>query len=40
MAGTSAPLSTVQDEEEEVEYSCAIGVDSKTGDRKIDLLKT
>ena len=40
MAGTSAPLSTVQDEEEEVEYSCAIGVDSKTDDRKIDLLKT
>ena len=40
MAGTSAPSSTVQDEEEEVVYSCAIGVDSKTDDRKIELLKT
>ena len=40
MAGTSAPSSTVQDEEEEVVYSCAIGVDSKTVDRKIELLKT
>ena len=40
MAGISAPLSTVQDEEEEVVYSCAIGVDSKTDDRKIELLKT
>ena len=40
MAGTSAPSSTVQDEEEEVVYSCAIGIDSKTDDRKIELLKT
>ena len=40
MADTSAPSSTVQDKEEEVVYSCAIGVDSKTDDRKIDLLKT
>ena len=40
MAGTSAPSSTVQDEEEEVVYSCAIGVASKTDDRKIELLKT
>ena len=39
-AGTSALSSTVQDEEEEVVYSCAIGVDSKTDDRKIELLKT
>ena len=39
-AGTSTPSSTVQDEEEEVVYSCAIGVDSKTDDRKIELLKT
>ena len=38
-AGTSAPSSAVQDEEEVV-YSCAIGVDSKTDDRKIELLKT
>ena len=38
-AGTSAPLSTIQDEKEEVVYSCAIGVDSKTDDRKIDCLK-
>ena len=38
--GTSAPSSTVQDEEEEVVYSCAIGVDSKIDDRKIELLKT
>ena len=38
--GTSAPLSTVQDKEEEVVYSCAIGIDSKTDDRKIKLLKT
>ena len=37
---TSASSSTVQDEEEEVVYSCAIGVDSKTDDRKIELLKT
>ena len=35
-ARTSAPLSTVQDEEEEVVYSCAIGIDSKTDDRKIE----
>ena len=40
MAGTSAPSSTIQDEEKEVVYSCAIGVDSKTVDRKIELLKT
>ena len=40
MAGTSVPSSTVQDEEKEVVYSCAIGVDSKTDDRKIELLKT
>ena len=33
-AGTSVPLSAVQDEEEVV-YSCAIDVDSKTDDRKI-----
>ena len=39
-AGTSAPSSTVQDEDEEVVYSCAIGIDSKTDDRKIELLKT
>ena len=39
MAGTSAPSSTIQDEEEEVVYSCAIGVDSKTDDRKIEYLK-
>ena len=39
-AGTSAPSFVVQDEEEEVVYSCAIGVDSKTDDRKIELLKT
>ena len=38
--GTSAPSSTVQDEDEEVVYSCAIGIDSKTDDRKIELLKT
>ena len=40
MAGTSAPSSTVQDEEVEVVYSCAIGVASKTDDRKIELFKT
>ena len=39
-AGTSAPSSTVQDEEEEVVYSCAIGIDSKIDDMKIELLKT
>ena len=39
-AKTSAPSSTIQDEEEEVVYSCAIGVDSKIDDRKIQLLKT
>ena len=39
-AGTSAPSSTVQDKEEEVVYSCATGIDSKTDDRKIELLKT
>ena len=39
MVGTSAPSSTVQDEEEEVVYSCAIGVASKTDDRKLVLLK-
>ena len=37
-AGTSAPSSTVQDKEEVV-YSCAIGVASKTNDRKLVLLK-
>ena len=37
-AGTSAPSSTVQDEIEVV-YSCAIGVESKTDDRRLDLLK-
>ena len=39
-AGTSAPPSIVQDEDEEVVYSCATGIDSKTDDRKIELLKT
>ena len=39
-AGTSVPSSTIQDEDEEVVYSCAIGIDSKTDDRKIELLKT
>ena len=39
-AGTSAPSSTVQDEDEEVVYSCAIGIESKTDDRKLELLKT
>ena len=39
-AGTSAPSSTVQDEEDEVVYSCAISVDLKTDNRKIELLKT
>ena len=39
-AGTSAPSSTVQDEEDEVVYSCAISVDLKTNNRKIELLKT
>jgi len=39
-AGTSAPSSTVQDKDVEVVYSCAIGIDSKTDDRKIELLKT
>ena len=39
-ARTSAPSSTVQDEEDEVVYSCAIGVNSKIDDRKIELLKT
>ena len=39
-AGTSAPSSTVPYEEEEVVYSCAIGIDSKIDDRKIELLKT
>ena len=34
------PSSTVQDEDEEVVYSCAISVDTKTDDRKIELLKT
>ena len=37
-AGTSAPSSTDKDEVEVV-YSCAIGVVSKTNDRKLDLLK-
>ena len=40
MASSSAPSSTIQDKEEEVVYSCAIGVPSKTDDRKIELLKT
>ena len=39
-AETSAPSSTVQDKEEEVVYSCATNIDSKTDDRKIELLKT
>ena len=39
-AGTSAPSSTIQDEDEEVVYSCAIGIDSKTDDRTIELLTT
>ena len=39
MAGTRAPSSTVQDEEEEVVYSCAIRVASKMDDRKLVLLK-
>ena len=39
-ARTSAPSFTVQDDEEEVVYRCATGVDSKTHDRKIELLKT
>ena len=38
-AGTSAHSSIVQDEEEEVMYSCAIGLASKTDDRKLVLLK-
>ena len=37
-AGTSAPSSTDKDEVEVV-YNCAIGVVSKTDDRKLDLLK-
>ena len=37
-AGTSAPSSTDTDEVKVV-YSCAIGVVSKTDDRKLDLLK-
>ena len=37
-AGTSAPSSIVQDEKKVV-YSCAIGVASKTDDRKLALLK-
>ena len=37
-AGTSAPSSVVQDEVEVV-YSCAIGIESKTDDRRLDLLK-
>ena len=39
-ARTSATSSTIQEEEEEEVYSCAIGVDSKTDDRKIEFLKT
>ena len=39
-AGTSTPSFTVQDEDEEVVYSCAIGIESKTDDRKLELLKT
>ena len=37
-AGTSAPSSTDTDKVKVV-YSCAIGVVSKTDDRKLDLLK-
>ena len=37
-AGTSAPSSTDKDKVEVV-YSCAIGVVSKTNNRKLDLLK-
>ena len=37
-AGTSA-LSSTDKDEVEVVYSCAIGVVSKTNDRKIELLK-
>ena len=37
-AGTSAPSSTIQDKVDVV-YSCAIGVASKTDDRRLDLLK-
>ena len=37
-AGTNAPLSTDKDEVEVV-YNCAIGVVSKTDDRKLELLK-
>ena len=37
-ASTSAPSSIVQDEVEVV-YSCAIGIYSKTDDRRLDLLK-
>ena len=39
-AGTSAPSSTVPDKEDKVVYSCAISVDLKTDNRKIELLKT
>ena len=38
-ASTSAPSSTIQDEEVVV-YSCAIGVVSKTDDKKLDSLKS
>ena len=38
-AGTSALSSTIQDEEVVV-YSCAIGVVSKTDDKKLDSLKS
>ena len=37
-ADTSAP-SSIDNDEVEVVYSCAIGVVSKTDDRKLDLLK-
>ena len=37
-AGTSAP-SSIDNDEVEVVYNCAIGVVSKTDDRKLDLLK-
>ena len=37
-ASTSASSSVVQDEVEVV-YSCAIGIESKTDDRRLDLLK-
>ena len=38
-AGTSAPSSTAQDDEEIV-YSCALNVPSRTDDRRLESLKT